>query len=293
MMYNNISYLVGSANAKLNEDIRRIQKDNKTKSKSNSRFSNYLFNCSSIRQANCESKDFKLDFEIVKISCKKEMYNNADSADPKLFKKFFFENSKLELATKILIFVLIGSVVAFSIFRVINLRTKNGKLSNHTGSEITNIGTLNQYKRSANIYSTNEAIEWSSETIPMCYELEPLTFYDSNNDGIGDLNGVILKLDYFKNVLIINCLLIKNLQSYYSFETNEFIMNQTYDIDEKLGKLTDLVNLIDSAHKMQIRVIHSIFLYNVWKFNFKFYLYFCRFFWKLISLARLFIMKCF
>ena len=252
MLYSNISYLVGSANQKLNEDIKRIQKENKTKSKSNGRFPSYLFNCGSIRQSNCEPKDFSLDFEIVKISCKKEMYTNSESPDQNLFKHFFFKNSKLELATKALLFVLIGSVVAFSIFRVISLRTNNVKLSNHTGLE----GGVNIHKkRSANIYSMNEAIEWSGETIPMCYELEPLTFYDSNNDGIGDLNGVISKLDYFRNVLFINCLLIKNLQSYYSFEKNEFIMNQkNFIIDEKLGKLADLANLVDSAHKMQIRV---------------------------------------
>ena len=32
------------------------------------------------------------------------------------------------------------------------------------------------------------------------YELYPRSFADSNNDGIGDLNGITAKLDYLKNL---------------------------------------------------------------------------------------------
>ena len=32
------------------------------------------------------------------------------------------------------------------------------------------------------------------------YEVYPQSFKDTNNDGIGDINGVIEKLDYIKNL---------------------------------------------------------------------------------------------
>ena len=32
------------------------------------------------------------------------------------------------------------------------------------------------------------------------YQIYPKSFYDSNNDGIGDLRGIIAKLDYIKQL---------------------------------------------------------------------------------------------
>lgn len=246
MFYNNISYLVGSANAKLADDIKKIQKENKLKTKSNVRFPSYLF-CHSIRQVTNDAKDFCLDFEIVKISCKKEASSDKNQ---KKFKHFFFENSKLEFLIKALLFFLIGSLIGFTIFRVIIL-SRNNKLSNQNLS--LDNDPLRMYKRAANIYSTNEIFEWSGEVIPMCYQVEPLTFFDSDQDGVGDLKGIISKLSYFQSEFI-NCLLIKNLQGFFDFDINQFVMNQSNMIDDKIGSFNDLMNLIDSAHKIEIRV---------------------------------------
>ncbi len=38
--------------------------------------------------------------------------------------------------------------------------------------------------------------QWWKEAI--CYQVYPRSYYDANNDGIGDLQGVIKKLDYLK-----------------------------------------------------------------------------------------------
>ena len=34
----------------------------------------------------------------------------------------------------------------------------------------------------------------------VAYQIYPKSFYDTNGDGIGDINGVIEKLDYFKEL---------------------------------------------------------------------------------------------
>ena len=38
---------------------------------------------------------------------------------------------------------------------------------------------------------------WKSAVI---YQIYPISFYDSNGDGIGDLNGIFQKLDYIKQL---------------------------------------------------------------------------------------------
>ena len=38
---------------------------------------------------------------------------------------------------------------------------------------------------------------WKSAII---YQIYPISFFDSNGDGIGDLNGIYLKLDYLRDL---------------------------------------------------------------------------------------------
>ena len=42
------------------------------------------------------------------------------------------------------------------------------------------------------------AATWLSDAV--FYEIYPQSFYDSNGDGIGDLNGIREKLDYIKSL---------------------------------------------------------------------------------------------
>ena len=42
------------------------------------------------------------------------------------------------------------------------------------------------------------AAEWLKDTV--FYEIYPQSFKDSNGDGIGDINGIIQKLDYIRSL---------------------------------------------------------------------------------------------
>lgn len=44
----------------------------------------------------------------------------------------------------------------------------------------------------------NELSDWWKDA--SVYQIYPASFYDSNGDGIGDVNGVAAKLDYIKNL---------------------------------------------------------------------------------------------
>ena len=42
------------------------------------------------------------------------------------------------------------------------------------------------------------AAKWLKDTV--CYEIYPQSFKDSDGDGIGDINGIVQKLDYIKEL---------------------------------------------------------------------------------------------
>lgn len=46
--------------------------------------------------------------------------------------------------------------------------------------------------------SVPDAPDWSHHAV--FYQIYPQTFYDSDGNGIGDLNGIIQKLDYVKSL---------------------------------------------------------------------------------------------
>jgi len=84
------------------------------------------------------------------------------------------------------------------------------------------------------------------------YEIFVYSFFDTNNDGIGDLNGVTAKLDYIKEMGYNGIWLmpIHPSPTYHKYDVNDY-----YAIDPVYGTLDDLKNLVDEAHKRGIRVI--------------------------------------
>ncbi len=84
------------------------------------------------------------------------------------------------------------------------------------------------------------------------YEVFVRSFYDSNGDGIGDINGLAEKLPYIKS-LGVNAIWLMPIfesPSYHGYDvTNYYKVNPDYGTNE------DFVNFIKKAHKMGIKVI--------------------------------------
>ena len=85
------------------------------------------------------------------------------------------------------------------------------------------------------------------------YEIYPQTFYDTNKDGIGDIEGIIEKLDYVKE-LGCNALWINPCFD-SPFKDAGYDVRDYKRVAPRYGTNEDLVRLFDTAHGKGIRVL--------------------------------------
>lgn len=96
----------------------------------------------------------------------------------------------------------------------------------------------------------NKGPEWLKDAV--FYEIYPQSFYDSNGDGIGDINGITQKLDYIRS-LGCNALWI-NPCFESPFMDAGYDVSDYYKVAPRYGTNEDLQNLFNEAHKRGIRV---------------------------------------
>jgi len=93
--------------------------------------------------------------------------------------------------------------------------------------------------------------QWWQDTV--FYEVYPRSFADSNNDGIGDLNGIASKLDYLKD-LGVNAIWITpcfpSPQVDFGYDVSDY-----ENIDPMYGTLADFDRLEEQAKQHGIRII--------------------------------------
>lgn len=84
------------------------------------------------------------------------------------------------------------------------------------------------------------------------YEIFVRSFYDSNGDGIGDLNGVTEKLDYLKDLGVEGIWLMPIMPSpsYHGYDVTDY-----YGINPDYGTKEDFKRLVSEAHKRNIHVL--------------------------------------
>lgn len=93
--------------------------------------------------------------------------------------------------------------------------------------------------------------KWLKEAI--FYEIYPQSFNDTNGDGIGDIQGIIEKLDYVKD-LGCNALWINPCFD-SPFKDAGYDVRDYKKVAPRYGSNEDLVRLFDEAHKKDIHVL--------------------------------------
>ena len=96
--------------------------------------------------------------------------------------------------------------------------------------------------------------DWYKDAI--IYQIYPRSFCDSNNDGMGDIQGIISKIDYLKN-LGINCIWLSPIYDSPQ-EDNGYDISDYYSIYKPFGTMDDLKELIDKLHENGIRLIMDL-----------------------------------
>jgi alpha-amylase len=91
----------------------------------------------------------------------------------------------------------------------------------------------------------------------VCYEVFVRSFYDSNGDGIGDLNGLIQKLDYIQG-LGASCIWLMPVAaspSYHGYDVSDY-----YRVEPAYGTNDDFKQLMAEAHRRGIKVLVDMVL---------------------------------
>ena len=92
---------------------------------------------------------------------------------------------------------------------------------------------------------------WWKEAVG--YQIYPRSFKDSNNDGIGDIRGIISKLDYLKGLgidVIWICPMYKSPN-----DDNGYDISDYQDIMDDFGNMEDFDLMLDEVHKRGMKLI--------------------------------------
>lgn len=102
------------------------------------------------------------------------------------------------------------------------------------------------------VYDYEQELNIIDDNYRNYYEIFVYSFYDSDGDGIGDLNGVTEKLDYIGDMGFNGIWLMPIMQSptYHKYDVADY-----YSIDKEYGTMEDFQKLVEECHKRDIRLV--------------------------------------
>jgi glycosidase len=112
------------------------------------------------------------------------------------------------------------------------------------------------------VLSIDSALITGEYSIPSCpnwlhtavfYQIYPQTFYDSNGDGIGDLPGIIQKLDYVKSLGVDGFWINPFFQS--PFNDAGYDVSNYYKVAPRYGTDKDAKRMFEEAEKRGLKIL--------------------------------------
>lgn len=117
---------------------------------------------------------------------------------------------------------------------------------------LTGCGEKDQITENKIDYDYEQKLNIVDDNYRNYYEIFVYSFYDSDGDGIGDLQGVIEKLDYIEYMGFNGIWLMPIMKSttYHKYDVTNY-----YEIDSQYGTMEDFEELLDECHKRDINVV--------------------------------------
>jgi len=103
-------------------------------------------------------------------------------------------------------------------------------------------------------YALKNSSPWYHKTT--IYQIYPRSFYDSNADGIGDIQGIIQKLDYIRDLgfeTIWCSPFFASPQADFGYDISDYT-----SIAPEYGSMDDVLHLIEAVHQRGMKVILDI-----------------------------------
>ena len=118
----------------------------------------------------------------------------------------------------------------------------------------TFIRIINQHPEEVRNDEVKIEKQWWKEAV--FYQIYPRSFNDSNSDGIGDINGIINKLDYLCD-LGIDCIWLSPIYDSPQ-DDNGYDIRDYYKIDKMYGSMKDFKKLLEEVHNRKMKLIMDL-----------------------------------
>lgn len=156
---------------------------------------------------------------------------------------------------------LIGTTLLATILGGCNPKDNTNAAQTEQNKQKETVPTTKLEDKQPSALNSKNSIDEQRSTV--YYEIFVRSFYDSNGDGIGDLRGVIEKLDYLNDgnpsttddlgVGGIWLMPIQPSPSYHGYDVTDY-----RSVNPEYGTMEDMTTLINEAHKRGIKVIMDL-----------------------------------